>query len=267
MNQLQLRVITAVALIPAITFAVLKLTPELLLLVSVPFLLLAIWEWTRLAGYKSTNKRIVVAIIMLLLMYLSTLLPIQYIFCSAALFWVGATLAVFNFLKVKSLFSYRAINILFGVIIIAPAWFGLIWLRNLNNGATLVLFLFFIIWAADIGAYFTGKKFGKHKLASDISPGKTWEGVLGAILFGFVVAGCFSPFLSFKGFGLEGVFVAVLLIVPFSIIGDLTESIFKRVQGMKDSGSIIPGHGGVLDRIDSLLAAIPILAFSYQLIM
>lgn len=130
-----------------------------------------------------------------------------------------------------------------------------------HHGALRLLFAFFLIWAADVGAYFAGRAFGHRKLAPRVSPGKSWEGVYGGVALALVIAVLAGQFL-FRVQG--GAWLTFLLlcvaVVLFSIVGDLGESLIKRQVGAKDSGALLPGHGGLLDRIDSLLAALPALA-------
>ena len=116
-----------------------------------------------------------------------------------------------------------------------------------------------LIWGADSGAYFAGRAFGKRKLAPKVSPGKSWEGVIGGLLTALVAAVIATQWLGAVG-GLAGFLALVAVTVFISVLGDLSESLFKRVMALKDSGGILPGHGGVLDRIDSLTAAAPIFA-------
>lgn len=132
-------------------------------------------------------------------------------------------------------------------------------------GALRLMFAFFLVWAADVGAYFAGKGFGKHKLAPEVSPGKTWEGVAGGIVLSWLIVGVGGAFL-FQLQGRAWIPFALLCvaIVLVSIVGDLGESLLKRQAGQKDSGTIFPGHGGMLDRIDSLLAALPALALGLR---
>ena len=129
-----------------------------------------------------------------------------------------------------------------------------------------MLFLMVLIWVADVAAYFTGKRFGKHKLAPNLSPGKTLEGVAGAILFSSLFALAASFWLQAGHKSLLFVLVAQITVI-FSIAGDLLESMYKREVGLKDSGTLLPGHGGVLDRIDSLTAAAPLFYTGYSLLL
>jgi len=133
------------------------------------------------------------------------------------------------------------------------------------DGALRLLFAFFLVWAADVGAYFAGRAFGARKLAPRVSPGKTWEGVYGGLALSLVIAAIAGQWL----FQLQGLrWLPFLLlcagVVLFSIVGDLGESLLKRQAGAKDSGALLPGHGGLLDRIDSLLAALPALAIGLR---
>lgn len=144
---------------------------------------------------------------------------------------------------------------------------SLIWLRGLhvpgteNAGAALVLHVFLIVWATDIGAYFVGRSFGKYKLAPSISPGKTWEGLGGGILFAAIVSAACHSFSPFPSSILLCIALGALLAV-IAQAGDLFESWMKRRAGVKDSGTLIPGHGGLLDRIDGLIFAAPLFAFA-----
>jgi phosphatidate cytidylyltransferase len=151
-----------------------------------------------------------------------------------------------------------------GVLALVPAWLALVRLRlALPHGAQWVLFALVLVWVADIGAFFFGRRFGRIRLAPEVSPGKTWEGVLGGIAVSVLVA--IAGSLWFK-VSLAAFLPLCLAAVGFSIVGDLTESLLKRFAGMKDSGSVFPGHGGVMDRIDSLTGAAPVLVLGLTLL-
>jgi phosphatidate cytidylyltransferase len=143
-----------------------------------------------------------------------------------------------------------------GFLALVPAWVALAYLYlSKPAGPEMVLYLLGLVWAADIGAFFAGRTFGRVKLAPRVSPSKTWEGVLGGLIFGAVVAALGAAWLKQPRLGFICLSVAVVFV---SIVGDLTESMFKRYAGVKDSGALFPGHGGVLDRIDSVTAAAPV---------
>jgi phosphatidate cytidylyltransferase len=145
-------------------------------------------------------------------------------------------------------------------LILLPAWQGLIWIKQGALGNWQIMAVMVLVWGADVGAYFSGKAFGKRKLAPKVSPGKSWEGVYGGLALSLVITTIVGVMREWTaGQLLIGLFGAAL-IVFVSVVGDLTESMFKRQSGIKDSSNLLPGHGGVLDRIDSLTAAVPIFA-------
>ena len=156
----------------------------------------------------------------------------------------------------KPIWERKVVRFLAGFLIILPAWVGFVELFKAD--VLWVLYGLGIVWAADSGAYFVGKWKGKTFLAPAISPKKTWEGVLGGFACVTVLALLFFTWLDWPWINLV---LLSLLLGAFSIVGDLTESILKRVANVKDSGTLLPGHGGILDRIDSLLAVFPILAW------
>jgi phosphatidate cytidylyltransferase len=135
-----------------------------------------------------------------------------------------------------------------------------------DTGPYFVLALFVIIWLADSGAYFAGRAFGRHKLSPHVSPGKTWAGVGGAVLATLTAAVLLVWGGASSGAGLAGLLLLAVVVTLVSIGGDLWESRLKREAGMKDSGSLLPGHGGMLDRIDSLLAAAPVFGLGVHLV-
>ena len=144
-----------------------------------------------------------------------------------------------------------------GLLALVPAWLALVRLR-FDLGAQWIVFTFLLVIAADIGAFFAGRRFGRLRLAPTVSPGKTWEGVLGGIAGGAILAICGSVWFAVPAYAFVPLCLAV---VAFSIVGDLTESLLKRFAGLKDSGTLFPGHGGVMDRIDSVTGAAPVLLF------
>jgi phosphatidate cytidylyltransferase len=171
----------------------------------------------------------------------------------AAVFWVlVAPLWLANRWRGENFFL-RALT---GTLVILPTWAAMVALRE--RSAWLLLGVMALVWIADTAAYFAGRRFGRHKLAPQISPGKSWEGVAGAGIALVLYASAISA--AIVGLRIPGALILAAALLYFSILGDLYESWMKRVAGVKDSGSILPGHGGVLDRIDALTAALPIAA-------
>jgi phosphatidate cytidylyltransferase len=153
-----------------------------------------------------------------------------------------------------------------GIMTLVPCFLALNFLRGLPHGLEVLCILFILIWAADISAYFAGKKFGKHKLLVEVSPGKTIEGLIGALVTTAVLMGILIYFLQLPlSQGLSLLLLGWVTVI-FSVLGDLFESMLKRKVGVKDSGKILPGHGGMLDRIDSLTAGAPIFALGIVLL-
>jgi phosphatidate cytidylyltransferase len=255
---LRTRVVTALVLL-AVLLAVLFRLP---VAVGIGFfalvVLLGAWEWAAFAGLTRPLARLAYVVVTAALgaaAWTATARGAGWLLCmqGAALWWGGA----FLWLCLAPHAVNRVGAALAGLLVLVPAWLGLARLLAVapsGHGAALLLFMLLLVWAADIGAYFVGRRFGRLKLAPEVSPNKTWEGVVGGTLLGLVVAiaGAYwfhAALPAFVGLGLA--------VVGTSIIGDLTESMFKRFAHLKDSGSLLPGHGGVLDRIDSITSAVP----------
>jgi phosphatidate cytidylyltransferase len=268
---LRQRVLTAIALVPLL-LAGMFLLPNIAwaLLMCVPAALGSL-EWSRLAGYRHGGGTLFTVVVTATCLgftaiaaFAPSLAPISasatvLLYLVALLFWViAAPLWLFR--------GWRATQpLLFGVvgwIVLVPAWLAIV---SLQNAPRLLLAALLAVWIADIAAYFAGRRFGRRKLAPQISPGKTWEGVAGAfaavliyaLLASFVLQ---SPANIYDRVGML-VFFAALTVL--GIVGDLFESWIKRGAGAKDSGNLLPGHGGVLDRVDSLTAALPFAALYF----
>ena len=161
----------------------------------------------------------------------------------------------------------RMFKLAAGTLAVVPAWCALALIHGGQpNGHRWLLIALLVIWAADSGAYFAGRKFGKHKLSPRISPNKTIEGLVGGMVASLVIALAAAPFAGATVAQLPFVALVVVVTVLFSVVGDLFESLLKRHVGAKDSGDLIPGHGGILDRIDSVLAALPVFALGKGLL-
>jgi phosphatidate cytidylyltransferase len=237
--------------------------------------LVACWEWTDLSGFRSGTPRLVYcaisAALMGLLLYGISKLGVHAqsglskgVLGIAAAWWLVALLCVITFPASSNLWGAVITRALIGWLVLVPAWFAFVYLRAQMGGEWLILFMLGLVAAADIGAYFSGTWFGRHKLAPAVSPGKSWEGVFGGILSSVVLA-VVVWYTTHQQLSL-GVWLAVAVVtVLASILGDLTESMVKRYRGVKDSGSLLPGHGGVMDRLDSISAAAPVFALGLLL--
>jgi phosphatidate cytidylyltransferase len=155
-----------------------------------------------------------------------------------------------------------------GLLILVPAWMSAVYLLSLPRGGMMLVIMVLITATADIGAYFSGKRFGKHKLAADVSPKKTWEGFWGGVLASGLLAALLWTQLPDQAahIGLGSVLAVIVITSLASVVGDLTVSMVKRESGFKDTGSLLPGHGGVLDRLDSVCASAPVFALGLLMV-
>lgn len=264
---LKTRFITALILAP-LALLVLFWFPLSWFLVAIDVvLLLGAWEWTRLAGFERTGHQAAyiasVAVILgvfHLLGDVSLLMPLLLV---ALFFWGAALVWVLRYPE-TGLWDSLAGRLLCGYLVLLPVWVALASLKAgaLNN--ELILMLLLLVWAADIGAYFSGKRFGKNKLAPEVSPGKTREGLYGGLLCCLLVGAGYGFWFELEAAGLVYLMLLSLLVGSISVLGDLFESMLKRNRGMKDSSQLLPGHGGVLDRLDSLTAAAPLFVLGVQ---
>lgn len=223
--------------------------------------LLASWEWANLAGLSAPGKRLLAVAGMggvLVLMYTSGNALADWPLWLAAAGWLVNLYWIVGYPRRVEQWSSMTVRLLMGLWVLVAAWVGLNVLREM--GAVWLLYVLLVVWGADIGAYFVGRRFGKRKLAPSVSPGKSWEGVAGGVAVTSLLA---MVYAIWQGLGIAGgmVLLAVTVIVALaSVLGDLLESMLKRYRGIKDSSNLLPGHGGVLDRIDSLTAAAPLFA-------
>lgn len=273
---LKSRIITALILIPIVIAALFMLPPLPFAIMIIAVSMLAAWEWGQFAGLGSPSQRVILAILcgiglgaLFWPTYNSPLPllahPIVEGFLLASLGWWGLALVMVLFYPKSAQMWNKSylLRLLFGVLTIVPFFWGMVTLRqygfeqNSYTGAWWLLYVMFLVWGADSGAYAFGKMFGKHKLAPKVSPGKTLEGLIGGLVTSALLAWLFSLYAPLH-ISLNTLLICSVIAVMASVLGDLTESMFKREAGIKDSGNLIPGHGGILDRIDSLTAAVPV---------
>lgn len=265
------RLMTAAVLIPLVIWGIFGLStfPAFSIVIGV-FVSLGVLEWTRLIGLDQYEKKQPgvknsYLIIVILLMFASfAAMQNSFLFSLlliASVVWWTVQLIDLPSYEGESGFGDKSIlkNLWTGIYLLVPTWASLMFLHQQPEiGSGLVMLLLLLIWTADSGAYFAGRKFGKNKLAPLISPGKTKEGAYGAFAASGLVAFFGGLWLDLGFFQFIFFIILSLIVVVYSIGGDLLESVYKRRAGVKDSGTLLPGHGGVLDRIDSLMVASPV---------
>lgn len=281
---LKQRVITAIVLLLGLIAATTQSTPFIFSILMLPVVLIAAWEWCALIGMENKSAKFTyVATITVTLLTLYFLLGVSpsaesidllwvwIVLGMGLLFWLVASILISGYPENKANWSDQSKIACMGLFALTPAWVGVVQLKYMMPSGLLILAVVVLVAAVDVGAYFAGINFGKRKLAPRLSPNKTWEGVWGGlvvcILINTLIAGMLREYYEVPNFW-QFILLATstILITFFSIIGDLLESMLKRNRGVKDSGSILPGHGGLLDRVDGLLAAIPVFVFIAYLV-
>ena len=258
-TELILRVKTSIFLAIGFILLVMLSSDTVFKIAIAVMVLIAACEWANFAKLKNGFKYVFVVWVAagLLLLYSLGNEVANYIMWLSILFWLVALFSLPFFPdKTNWIFQRPAITVLIGWVVLLSVWASIIGLSEMNTNSRTLLLLF-VMWVAfaDVGAYFSGKKFGKNKLIPKVSPGKTWQGFFGGLLL-VLLSGCLVITVS-NDFQWNMLF-GLLLLSVFSVVGDLTISCYKRTNNLKDSGSILPGHGGVLDRIDGVLAAAPV---------
>ncbi|MGN5139602.1 phosphatidate cytidylyltransferase [Aeromonas sp. 164P] len=280
---LKQRIITALMLIPLVLGALFFLPLKFFALLAALVFLLASREWNGFVG--ATQQPWLPIAFCLLLGATLFWLPVEQLWTprlhplvmgvlwASVSWWLLGLLLVLRYPQSAKLWKESVwLKSLFGLVTLVPFFWSLVAIRGYNfyhdpmMGAWILLFVMGLVWAADSGAYFFGKAFGKHKLAPAVSPGKTIEGMCGGLFTASLLAIGVTWSMGFVPAKMITVLFCSLLAVLASVLGDLTESMFKREAGIKDSGTLLPGHGGILDRIDSLTAALPVFLLSYLLL-
>lgn len=259
---LKTRIITAIALVAGLIAAVLFMTTTAWALITLLIALLAMNEWSNLVQLTNSHRYTLLVICLvsglsIVFMHITPLHVYQYfvvmtLLALSVLFW---TVIAPIWLFTRKTCNNRFLMGMVGLLLVLSIWISLVGLHAIHP--ILLLGTIATVSLADSAAYFAGKKFGRHKLALEISPGKTWEGVWGALLAVTIYG---AALWGYMGFGFW-IIICLWLLVALSIVGDLTESLLKRKANMKDSGQLLPGHGGILDRIDGLMPALPMTLF------
>ena len=284
---LKQRIITASILAPAAILAIFYLPLVYFAALFLAIIGIGAWEWGPLMGFKDNKRRIgfVAATLVLIGVIWAYLFPSDLwlstkelhsyamsILWLAVFWWVLSAFLMFSYPNSSGFWSkHHSVRAMFGWLTLIPTWLAFMVIRTNDyqvdpfHGAQLLMFLFLMVWSADVGAYFVGKAMGKNKLMPNVSPGKTFEGFLGGVASACVLVMIVAFSLDWSGEQVTKALMVTVLITTVSVLGDLNESMFKRQAGVKDSGSILPGHGGILDRIDSLTATAPVFALCYVL--
>lgn len=274
-STLQKRIVTGVILAVSVIAAVWYLSIPLLAMTLGAVVVIASWEWSALAGYRQPLTRcLYVAACTLgmwgLYQYCELSGPpqlerVQPFLGLACLWWAIALLWIKGYPASAALWGTPLLLNLMGFLVLLPAWLAVVYLLHYDNGRLLLLAMVVVVAFADIGAYFTGKRWGRRKLAVAVSPGKSWEGFWGGLLTCLLLAAIAAYELRPPQLPVAGLFAIVTFTALASVVGDLLESMVKRHCGVKDSGILLPGHGGFLDRIDGITAAAPVFALGLLL--
>lgn len=270
---LKQRVITAVILTIIFLSALFGLPAGYFSFFIGAVVLIGAWEWANLSGCGALWQRVAYTAVVFILLFAAAVFlgfkgeaspnldldVIRKLLIVGCFWWACALLLVQGYPSSALLWGQGFSRLIMGVLVLIPTWVALVYIRQQVNGALLVLLLMLVVALADIGGYFAGRRFGKRKLALAVSPGKTWEGFAGGLCANMVLA----LVLAFGlGVSLPLVLAVIIPTSLVSVLGDLLESMVKRHAGVKDSGTILPGHGGVLDRVDGITAGAPVFALA-----
>ncbi len=269
------RVITAIALVLGLLALLFSLSPLTFSLVVVSVVLLAGWEWANLMGLSAKRHKLAYIVLLALVLSVAALglnlfgalnVSLGQTLCLiASVLWAVIFLWIQGYPSSAILWSPQPILGLLGLVLLSITWVAIVLIIHQPHGPWILLFAFAVVALADVGGYVAGNLFGKHKLAPLVSPGKTWEGFFGGILLQCILVASMASFMPEK----ITTVMLLALVIPvslYSVLGDLFESMIKRHNGVKDSGNILPGHGGVLDRIDGLIAALPLFILLFLLL-
>ncbi|MCG7201546.1 phosphatidate cytidylyltransferase [Marinobacter pelagius] len=264
---LKTRIITALILAPIAIGGIFFLPPLGFALFTGAIITLGAWEWANMSGIEGQGGRVAYAAVTAAILYALLNVPAVLVLWLALAWWFICFLLVRSYPQGSDRWGSLPMRALMGLFVLVPAWVGLNHLRTggfqygeVANNLWVILYVFCVVWVADIGAYFAGRAFGKAKLAPRVSPGKSWAGVWGGLAAVGIFAVIVSSLASASLAETLMLVIASLFTGFVSVLGDLLESMLKRFRGIKDSSQLLPGHGGIMDRIDSLTAAIPVFA-------
>lgn len=263
------RLLTALIAIPLVLMVIFYFSNLYFSFVMLAITALAAWEWARLIGFTSIVLRLLYCVAVIGGVFLALSIPERVLFSVAAftVLWCSAAVILYQFNRSPAGFQWPIVRLFAGLILLISFFLSSVFLKDfpfIFGGSWLLFYVLILVWVTDTAGYFAGRAFGRHLLIPRVSPKKTWEGLAGSLLCGFLLAIIFAIIvMRNNGYGLFSYKLVLLsfLTVVFSIPGDLFVSVLKRQVGIKDSGSIFPGHGGMLDRLDSVIAGAIIFVF------
>lgn len=254
----KLRLLSTVLLLPVAIAGILYLPSLYIAVISGIIFAMAAWEWLYMAISNTFQIRLMllVSLIFIAISFFSVNINAMWPYYVALIWWLCAFVSICYYPRYAQLWKQTSVQPIICLIMFVPAWLAFNTLYH-QFKPVWVLLGCALVWGSDIGAYCFGKLWGKSKLAPKVSPGKTWAGLCGAYISGMIIMLLFYVLLQ-PMFSVFAALCLAIATISFAVVGDLFESMLKRIYGFKDSGNIIPGHGGVYDRIDSLLAAFPV---------
>ncbi|MDX1695372.1 MAG: phosphatidate cytidylyltransferase [Ketobacteraceae bacterium] len=256
---LKQRIMTALILAPLLLGAIFLLPNHWFALFLALPVMLGASEWANLMGHEQEGQRVPFVVAVGVLISLCYWFSLKFVVLLGVAWWIAAFFLVKAYPDRVAQWESRNIRFVIGLLILVPAWLALVMLQGQPHGPYWVMYVMFLVWGADTGAYFVGRQFGKAKLAPAVSPGKSIAGLWGGVATTFLIAlGVAVLTDAAQPVGIILFLLISMLAVFASVLGDLAESMFKRHRGIKDSSQLLPGHGGILDRIDSVTAAAPV---------
>ncbi len=252
---LKQRFLTALILVPLVLFAIYYANSWIFISIVLLLLLACAYEWSLLIPLKSLTLKLIFITALLAMTWLTHYFY-TYWLLAGVVFWGLIILAILSYPKSQAIWGYSWIVFLTGLLVLSLFGQSMFNLYYHDLGRDLIVYLLFLVWASDIGAYFAGKQWGKHKLIPLVSPGKTVEGAAGGFILSMLIA--LGGHYFFQPVNTGRWFLIAIIVSVISVFGDLFISMLKRRSKVKDTGNLLPGHGGILDRLDSLIAALPL---------
>lgn len=261
---LKTRILSALVLLPLVLLAIFWLPPMYFAGLLLILMVIAAWEWSGMIGAESPLSRWIYTGVVFLGLLLATQLPVSFLLGLGVIIWLWAAAGILSYQRGHLGFGFQlpVVRAVVGFIVLIACWVAVITLNYAPDfGPAWLVFVLFIVWGTDVGAYFFGRFLGKRHLASRVSPNKTWMGFVGGLLTAMVIACIASLFFELDYQQYLIIFALAIVTSIFSVIGDLGVSLVKRISGVKDTGHLIPGHGGLFDRLDSIAAATVLFTF------